>query len=138
MPNPQHDSTTPLVVVGSKTIALNRTTGAVLWEYKSDEDVWRFLIVGDRLYLLDVSGDLHCLDLMTGNVHGVVSTGARGAHALVGDGNRLYIAASRGVILAHDYAGREIWRNKVDVKMECGLVGLGIPGAIQQPDYSKE
>lgn len=128
----------PLVIVGKKAVALDRTTGAILWEYPAPEVFQRFLIEGTRIFLCDLNGTVHCLDLSTGSVLGVVYTRMRGACALISDGRQLYVGSATGTVVAIDLAGRERWRTQTEVRAESGLVGLGLSESQQQPDYSRD
>jgi outer membrane protein assembly factor BamB len=127
----------PVIVVGSKVVALDRASGSVLWEYCDTANVRRFHIDEGRVFLYDAGGRVHCLDLRDGRCIGKVVTGISDAESMLVDQDTLFVFGN-GVLLAMDLGGRELWRRPVGVSVSCGLVGLGVPGRIMQPDYSRD
>lgn len=127
----------PLVVVGSKAVALDRATGAILWQYEELQQASRFEIIGDRVFVLDRDGAIHCLDLDTGARVGVAATGLTRAETMLADGDTLFVVGD-GPVVAIDAAGRVRWRQAVGVTGSWGLPGLGVPGHVMQPDYSRD
>ena len=100
----------PLLVVAEKVVALGRLTGAVLWEFKPGDQIRKFVIEDGLAYLLDRTGVIHCVSLLTGALQGTVKTGLDGAEAMLYDGETLLceqqLQRSRGGSHGHDSLDR--------------------------------
>jgi outer membrane protein assembly factor BamB len=126
----------PLVVAGTQVTALDQETGAVRWTYSEiTRRALRIHVTQERVFVLDYEGNLHCLRLADGIVHGVVPLDGDEATMLpVGD--RLYVFAGKKVY-AIDSNGRVLWQCSVGFDGGWGLVGLGVPENAIQPDFSR-
>ena len=126
----------PLIVAGMNVMAIDQVTGTRLWTYTElTRRAVRFHIIGERVFVLDYRGNLHCLRLTDGVVEGVVPLdGDEPTMLPVGD--RLYVFAGEKVT-ALDMNGKVLWQTQVGFDGEWGLVGLGVLGAEIQPDFSR-
>ena len=97
----------------------------------------RFAIDGERLFVFDAEGRLHCLDVATGGLIGRVDLELSLANNMLFDGDRLYVSDDYSVVaLRRD--GQVVWRSAITPNRSFSLCGLGIPGGnIVQPDFSK-
>lgn len=126
----------PLIAVhGTAVRGLDPATGNILWEYSARLVVARFALAHDRVYAVDDQCNLHCLVAATGAHVGTVQIDRpeRSACALVADGDRLYVATSHGVV-AVDARGQILWRRDTGGAFSA-RAGLGLPGAVAQPDF---
>lgn len=115
--------------------ALDRQTGRLLWEYKASLSVARFALSGGRVFALDDSCRVHCIDATSGAVLGIVQIDReeRSACALVAEGDVLYAATSKSVV-AIDGRGQVAWRTDVGGSFSA-RAGLGLPNNVMQPDF---
>jgi outer membrane protein assembly factor BamB len=125
----------PLIVVANDVVALDRQTGKVLWRYEPGAEALRFLVEPECLFVLDEQGKLHCLALHTGALLGVARLRLVNPCALLSDGERLYVSAKEEVV-ALDREGNELWRAP-SAGGYGSLGGLGLPGNMVQPDFSR-
>ncbi|MDZ7785360.1 MAG: PQQ-binding-like beta-propeller repeat protein [Halioglobus sp.] len=123
----------------NKVVALNRSNGALVWEFNSsgpyDVDVIAGLVVEpseDRLYFASerrassVQHSLWALDLVTGILDWSVEAGRIQAPPVL-IGGRLYVASLTGVVRAYETAtGAEIWSYTlgVPVRLEPMVIDL--------------
>lgn len=131
------DTTHPLVALhGMAVRAFDRQTGRLLWEYSAKLNVARFALTNGRVFALDDSCHVHCLDAATGALLGVVQVDRveRTGCALVADGGFLYAATTRSVV-AIDGSGQIAWRTEVGGAFGA-RAGLGVPGNVMQPDFT--
>ncbi len=129
--------THPLVAVHGTTVrGLDAATGDVLWEYDAHLLVARFALAHRRVYALDDQSKLHCLDARTGAHVGTVQIdrAERSGCALIADADRLYVATSQSVV-AVDAQGTVLWQRKTGGSFGA-RAGLGLPGAVMQPDFT--
>jgi outer membrane protein assembly factor BamB len=127
----------PLLIVSNKVSALDRDTGAKLWEYNLGTSALRFVADEQVLVVLDRYGNLHRLDLVRGQCTGLVKTGLREASTFLFDGERFYVSNDTTVV-ALDSNGQELWRQEVGPNGGWGLVGMAVPpGIAVQPDFSR-
>lgn len=126
----------PLIAVhGTSLRALDPLTGALRWQFDARLPIARFALAHERVYALDEQCNLHCLAAATGAVVGsvLIDRVERFGCALVADRERLYVATNRSVV-AVDANGQILWRN--DTGGSFGArAGLGLPGAVVQPDF---
>ena len=131
---PQPDA--PLLVLSTRVTALNRHTGALVWTYEVDAATRRFAIEGERLFVFDGNGRLHCLELRTGRLIGRVDLGLSQANSMLVDGDRMYVS-NDSTVIALDLNGQILWRADVPANGSYSLCGLGVPGGhLVQPDFS--
>lgn len=126
----------PLIAVhGTAVRAIDPATGSVLWEYGARLVVARFALAHGRVYALDDQCQLHCLDATTGAHVGTaqIDRPERSGCALVADGDRLYVATTHSVV-AVDSRGQILWRRDTGGAFSA-RAGLGLPGAVAQPDF---
>jgi outer membrane protein assembly factor BamB len=129
-------SEAPLLVVAEEVVALERSTGRKLWEYPLGAAARRFEIIDDRLFVFDGEGRLHCIEIATGRLLGMIDLGLSSPGTLLRDGDRLYVSGNTTVV-ALDRSGAIVWRADVPPNQRFSLGGLGIPGGpVSQPDYS--
>ena len=127
----------PLLVVGDRVIALDRTTGAPRWQYDVKANPRKFALTADRFFLLDAETDLHCLDLRTGALLGKVKLGFDEAHTMLLDGDRLYVSGQK-VVAALDLNGQLLWQSAVPYSAMAGLGGLAVVGGnMVQIDFAR-
>jgi len=134
-PTPQVDA--PLLIVASQVVALDRKTGKQLWRYALKGVARRFAFAGDRVFVFESHGTVHCLEVSTGRVIGKVETGLRSANNMLVDGDRIYLTDDTSAV-AMDFNGAVHWREAIPPNGAHSLCGLGVPGGnIAQPDFSK-
>lgn len=127
----------PLVAVHGTTLrGLDPATGSIVWEYNAGLVVARFALAHGRVYALDDQCKLHCLDAVTGAHVGTaqIDRAERSGCALVADGDRLYVATTQSVV-AVDARGQIVWRTSTGGSFSA-RAGLGLPGAVAQPDFT--
>lgn len=127
----------PLLYAQShKVVAIDRDSGRARWSHSLKAQVIRVLFSGERVFVLDLDGNLECLVAETGAVLGHVpsaSPNAWGATMLAHDGG-IYVATNEGVI-ALDFNGNVLWRHAAESSnMGLALPGLALPGSVAQPD----
>ncbi len=127
----------PLIAVhGTAVRGIDPATGNLLWEYRAGLVIARFALAHGRVYALDDQCKLHCLVAVTGVHVGTVqidrpeSSGC----ALVADGDRLYVATTHGVVAVNE-SGQIVWRRDTGGAFSA-RAGLGLPGAVVQPDFT--
>ena len=129
----------PLIIVSSRVLALDRTTGKQRWRYEIEGDGTvsrRFAFDGDRLFVFDNRGAVHCLELATGRLIGRVETELKTANNMLVDGDRIYLADDHHAV-AMTFDGRILWREAIPSNGSHSLCGLGVPGGnVVQPDFS--
>jgi outer membrane protein assembly factor BamB len=127
----------PLVLLyGTAATALDRETGALVWEYEMARRASRMAFAADRVFVLDVDCVVHCLDAHTGRLVGKVEAD-RAAHwgaALLLEGDRMYVATS-GSVTCLSMDGAVLWKRAHDPAGAGVLAGLGVPGQVMQPDF---
>ncbi len=128
----------PLILFGSKVVAVDRATGKKLWEHSTDGRlVQSFVFEGDRLFVLDDLSVLHCLVANTGQSMARVELEL--IERIMLDEGRLYGVGGNWTI-ALDLDGRILWKQEIDLDMssEHSLPGMAIPGgASLAVDYSR-
>ncbi len=138
MASSDDSSNAPLLVLAENVTALDRRTGKVLWQYDpGSEAVRRFATTADRVYLIDRTGGLHCLQLANGQLLGRIQLPTMAAESMLSDGETIYVASDSSVI-ALDLHGRILWEQKVARNVRHTLTGMAIPGGASiQPDWSR-
>lgn len=137
MSDPAAPGPHPLIAVHGTTVrGLDPSTGTLRWEYAAGLVVARFALAHGRVYALDDQCRLHCLDAATGVHVGTaqIDRVERSGCALVADGDRLYVATSQSVV-AVDARGQVVWRQATGGAFSA-RAGLGLPGAVAQPDFT--
>jgi|JI10StandDraft_1071094.scaffolds.fasta_scaffold187242_2 outer membrane protein assembly factor BamB len=137
MSDPVARGSHPLIAVhGTVVRGLDPTTGNILWEYSARLVIARFALAHDRVYVLDDQCKLHCLVAATGAHVGTVQIdrAERSGCALVADGDRLYVATTHGVVAVNE-SGQIVWRRDTGGSFSA-RAGLGLPGALVQPDFT--
>src|SRR5262245_7910390 len=129
----------PLIIVSSKVVALDRTSGKERWRYELERMgsvSRRFAFDGDRVFVFDSLGYIHCLEIATGRLLGRVETKLESANNMLVDGDRIYLADDHNA-LAMDLNGNILWRVPIPSNGSHSLCGLGVPGGhVVQPDFS--
>jgi outer membrane protein assembly factor BamB len=127
----------PLIAVHGMTVrAIDRRSGRLVWQYEAKLSIARFALAHGRVFALDDSCRIHCIDVSTGALLGMVPidgpewTGC----ALVADGDVLYAATTRSVV-AISAEGRVVWRTEVGGAF-AARAGLALPGNTVQPDFT--
>lgn len=136
MTEPGTSATHPLIAVhGTAVRALDPATGEILWEYSARLVIARFALAHGRVYVVDDQCNLHCLVATSGAHVGTVQIDRREnfACALLADGDRMYVATSHCVV-AVDERGQILWKRDTGGAFSA-RAGLGLPGAVAQPDY---
>ncbi len=135
-----NQSSDTVVVVGSLAVGFDRATGRELWRYDPDtplKTIHRYVFHAGRLFLLDAKGRVHCISAADGAPFGVVDLKLKSGHAMVADGDCVFVLGERALV-ALGLDGTVRWRAAFDgVGSSWGLLGLGVPGNAQQPDYSR-
>ena len=127
-----------VIVVGDRVAAFERTTGRLAWRYDPNvRAIHRFAIHGDRVFLLDYRGVIHCLVQSSGELIGTVDLKLKKGHALLPDGEALIVVGDREVI-AIDLQGKPLWRQSHEMGADWGLLGVGARDSVLQPDYSRD
>lgn len=127
----------PLLIVSGSVVALDRSSGQQLWEYKLKHVTRRFAIVENRVLVFDGDGVLHCLDVASGKLLGKVDVGMAMAKAMLVDGDRIYVTDEVHVA-ALDLNGTILWKANVLGSSSNGLPGLAVVGgSLLQPDYNR-
>ncbi|MBN8614769.1 MAG: PQQ-binding-like beta-propeller repeat protein [Deltaproteobacteria bacterium] len=130
--------THPLIAVhGTEVRGLDPATGHILWEYGAGLVVARIALAHGRVYALDNQSKLHCLEAKSGAHIGTVQIDRpeRSGCALIADGDRLYVATSHSVV-ALDANGNVLWQQRTGGAFSA-RAGLGLPGAVMQPDFNE-
>lgn len=127
----------PLLYVQKRSVfAIDRDVGRLRWMYTANATLIRVLFVAERVFVLDVDCNVHCLRADTGAALGVVSVGNRtawGAAMLAHDGG-IYVATSDAVT-ALSMDGTFLWRfDSPDPGLDGVLPGLALPTSVVQPD----
>src|SRR4051812_26278994 len=136
MANYRDSALPPLVIAGTRAVALDRATGRLVWTYdKGKRRFMRMHVLNDRVFLLDYDGTLHCLRLADGELLGVVPLKG-GEATMLAVGDTLYVFTGEKVTAVDD-AGRILWQTEIGFDGEWGLVGMGVPGHTIQPDFSR-
>jgi outer membrane protein assembly factor BamB len=127
----------PLLVFSTFVMALERATGRELWKYSlDDKPTRRFVIDGDRLFVLDGAAIMHCIAIDTGRGIGKVELNLIASGNMLVDEGRVFVAGDMEIV-ALDREGRILWRQRTDNNQSWSLVGLAVPGGnTSQPDYS--
>lgn len=136
MTEPGTSAPHPLIAAhGTELRALDPATGNILWEYRARLVVARFALAHGRVYAVDDQCNLHCLVAATGAHVGTVQIDRREnfACALLADRDRLYVATNHCVV-AVDASGQILWRRETGGS-HTARAGLGLPGAVAQPDF---
>lgn len=133
MTHPDH----PLIAVHGMTVrALERSSGRLAWEYEAKKPIARFTLAHGRVFALDDSCRIHCLDMATGKLLGKVAIdGAEWTGcALVAEGGVVYAATTRSVAAISEQ-GKVLWRTEVGGAF-AARAGLAVAGNIVQPDFT--
>ena len=65
----------PLLLFSSCVTALDRQTGQPLWIYNPEQNIRRFALDSERLFVFDAESVLHCIQLANGQLLGRVNLG---------------------------------------------------------------
>jgi outer membrane protein assembly factor BamB len=127
----------PLLLFGRNVLAVDRATGRVLWEHSTDSyNVRRFLLDGDRLYVLDEASILHLLVARTGQALAKIDLDLPMMDNMMLDEGRLYIVGRQNLV-ALDLDGRVLWKQEIELHGSRSLAGMAVPGGNSvQVDYS--
>lgn len=125
----------PLLVVATAITAVDRRTGAQRWTHDLEGTARKIAILDDRVFVLDASGAVSCIDVGTGVLVGKVELDLDTPNALIADGETLYVTGD-SVLVALDRSGNVLWRTSVPVNGSTSKAGLAVPGlVVLQPDF---
>jgi len=127
----------PLIAVHGGTVrALERSSGHLAWQYEAKLPIARFTLAHGRVFALDDSCRIHCIDVATGTLLGQVAIdGAEWTGcALLAEGDVVYAATTRSVVAINEQ-GKVLWRAEVGGAF-AARAGLALPGKIVQPDFT--
>lgn len=127
----------PLLVVGASVTALDRETGAIRWTHDLKGPAYKLALLDDRLFVLDSTSAVFCLDVNRGIVIGTVELGLYNPNALVWDGERIYVSGQEELV-ALDRSGTVLWRTPLPHNASASKTGLAVPGTVVlQPDFGR-
>ncbi|MBT9547152.1 MAG: PQQ-binding-like beta-propeller repeat protein [Candidatus Sericytochromatia bacterium] len=92
---------------------INRQTGKALWKIPLVHEAYQVKLLGSTLLLGDKAGYLWALDIQTGKVLWQKRFYGEIRSPLTGDANRLFVASTRGEIMALNSAGQILWQNRL-------------------------
>jgi len=117
--------------------ALDRATGTRLWSYELGDAPRCVHVEGDRIYVLDGHGRIHCLHATSGTPVGKIDLRLKNANALLWDGETFFVTSDDEVV-ALDRDGVVRWRERVPTNGAWGLGGLVVESRVVQPDFSRD
>ncbi len=92
---------------------LNRQTGKALWLIPLVHEAYQVKLLGSTLLLGDKAGYLWALDIQTGKVIWQKRFYGELRAPLTRDANRVFVASTRGEIMALNSAGQILWQNRL-------------------------
>lgn len=96
--------------IGKEMVALDTSTGEILWRFDTGESVWgRPILVNGSLYFSDSGGKIYALDVNSGDVQWQGEVFGSVIGGLTALENGFVVATEEGLVKAFDFDGNSQW-----------------------------
>jgi outer membrane protein assembly factor BamB len=101
-------------------------TGKVIWETPTDDAVYGTPVLKDgKLYLADLSGNIYCVDAVSGEVVWRVSGGGVIAASPALLDNGVVFTSEQSVVTVYDFTGKVLWTRTITGQLNATPVVSG-------------